>query len=200
MTQNAAAQSSASISLIGRPTGRVALWIVLNSAIFVAVSITNGFLVYFLGATASLLFSSWMLTLFLIRSDMRPKPNPIAKISVAILGTAIGTVFVYGHPLYVGTTWVVLIYSMRLLNRYEMGIASSFLGPLVSLSPLVMISHASYTMLTLSTFTYRYEAIIGYIAATVLLFVSVGLIFKDDQNFLPMVGKSPQAFGIGRLR
>ena len=80
-----------------------------------------------------------------------------------------------------------------------MGAISALCSPVVSLFPIIFISHVSYTPLTLSSVTYPFEAIIGYATVTVLLMVAITMIKKDDRTFLPLLGKSEDDYGFEKV-
>ncbi len=178
---------------------RLAVWIPVNLIIFVAVAITNGLLVFAIGAFSSNLFSLWMLTAFVLKKDHGHKLSSGKKVTLIALGTLVGAAFAYGHPLYLGLTLAFVIHEMILLDRFGLGAFSAFCAPVVSLVPIVNISHASYTLLTLSSATYQFEAIIGYAVVTILLVTSVALLKRDDKQLLPIVGKTELEYGIEKI-
>ncbi len=179
---------------------RVLIWLLFNVLIFFAVAITNGFIVYFIGLLSSCLLASWMLTSFLFSAtSSKHQIRAFTKILLVGIGILCVAVFTYGHPFYVGTTLAVVIHEMRILNRYDFGPITAFLSPAISLLPIITISHASYTELTLSSLTYRYEAILGYVAVVAILVVTILLIKRDDRNLLPLLGKNEKEYAFEKV-
>jgi hypothetical protein len=180
-----------------RPTrlGRFCLWLVFIVLIFFSVAVTNGFVIFFLGVVSSCLLSSWMLTAFLVCRGNRGKSlAPFLKVILVAIGIIGLAGFVYGHPLYVGTVLAVVIYEMRVLNRYDLGPIAAIASPVVSILPIVPISHATYARLVLFTQTSAVEPIFGYLLVGILFVSAIMLIKKDDARLLPLVGKTEEEF------
>lgn len=166
-----------------RQLGRVLLWIAQSVLVFVAVAITNGWIVFFLGATASFLFSAWMLTPFVRKGfDVAQQTPRLKKWGFAALGGVVGLSLAYGNPIYLGTAIAVLCYELKVLDQHGLSAGRAFWSSLISAVPVAQISHASYASLTLSSITYRYEAIIGFVLVVLLLLVSVALLVKDGSK------------------
>ena len=96
------------------------------------------------------------------------------------------------HTAYLGATIAVAVHEMRILNRYGLGPFTSFFSPLVSLLPIIPISHASatYSRLTLSSLTYSFEPVLGYLVVIGILVCTIVLIKKDDRCLLQLIGKN----------
>jgi hypothetical protein len=182
---------------INRPTKslRIIAWLGLNAAITLAVAVTNGLLVYSIGAVSSCLLAAWMLTPFLIRKNPSEPAHRFVKIALVTVGVICGALFTYGHPFYLVVTIGVTIHAMRVLNRYSLTPLLSIVAPIITMLPLIPISHASYMPFTISSITYRYEAIGGYAFVVIALFAALLLLKKDDWTLLPIIGKSPQVDG-----
>lgn len=175
--------------------GRTIVWIVVNVFLLFAVAITNGFLVFFLALLASFLLSSWMLTSFLVRPQPRMAHiGAFTKIALATIGTTCAVLWIYGNPFYIGATPGVLIYEMRILSRYNFGCVAAFCLPLVSLLPIILISHTSYTELVVSNEWYRIDDLLGYLVACAALVAAILLVKRDNRNLSPLVGKGPDSF------
>lgn len=172
---------------------RIIAWLAVNAVITLAVAVTNGILVYSLGVVSSCLLAAWMLTPFLI-----PKGPPntdihwFVKIVLVTVGVIVGALPTYGHPVYLAVTIGVTIHAMRLLDRYSLRALSAVIAPIITMLPLVLMSHASYMPFTISSVTYRYEAIGGYAFVVITLVAAIMLLKKDDWELLPIIGKSPQ--------
>jgi len=174
---------------------RICAGVGVNILIFVAVAITNGFVIFFLGLISSCLLSSWVLTAFLVHTNSHKKQLALLpKVLLVTIGVLVCVGFIYGHPIYVGATLAVVIHEMRVLDRYNLGPLSAVFSPAISLLPIIPISHASYVELTLSSATYSFEPIIGYLLIIVILLKVVSLIKKDDEELLPLVGKTPEEY------
>ena len=179
---------------------RVLIWLLFNVLIFFAVAITNGFVVYFFGLLSSCLLASWMITSFLFSPASPQKQSGVfSKIFLMGIGILCGAVFTYGHPFYLGATLAIVIHEMRILFRYKLSPLTAFLSPLISLLPIIPISHASYTELTLSSLTYQFEAILGYVIVVITLLVGILLIKRDDRNLLPLLGKSEEEYAFEKV-
>jgi len=175
---------------------RVITWIGINVAIFFAVAVTNGLLVYALSTVASCLFAAWMLTPFLIPRQLpKPTTHRLTKIVLVTVGTLCGSLLTYGHPFYLAVTIGVTIHAMRVLNRYSLGPVSAVIAPIITICPLILTSHASYSPLTLSSITYLFEAIGGYVFVVIALLAVIVLLKRDDWQLLPLIGKSPDLDG-----
>jgi len=172
---------------------RVIVWVGVNVAIFFAVVVTNGLLVYSIGTLSSCLFAAWMLTPFIMPKQLsKPRTHWLVKIVLVTIGVVCGALLAYAHPVYLAVTIGVTIHAIRILNRYSLGPVSAIIAPIVTMLPLILTSHASYTPLTISSVTYRYEAIGGYAFVVIALIAATALLTKDDWQLLPRVGKSPR--------
>jgi hypothetical protein len=168
---------------------------VFNILIFFGVAVTNGLIVFFVGALSSCLSSAWMLTAFLVRPARRGKSLALPlKVVLVAVGIVALVGFTYAHPIYLATVVGVVIHEMRVLDRYDLGPIAAISAPVVSILPLVPTSHASYSQLTLSSETAAFEPLVGYLLVTVLLVVVIVLIKKDDRELLPLVGKTDEQF------
>ncbi len=175
--------------------GRASLWVGANVLILFAIAITNGLLVFFVGAVSSCLFSVWMCTAFLVRFRRGKPLTPFLKVVLVAVGILPPMAFASANPFYTAVILGVVIHGMRILNRYDLGPISAMCAAAVSVLPLVSASHIVDSQLVFYPEWAAFEPIIGHLVVVILFGAGILLIKNDDWNLLPLVGKTEEKFG-----